>query len=86
MYSLEDFWTITKNGLLLMKNILKTLANSVLIPLRLTALASTIDAAIRKKIFRSGMTILTISNEEMVDIMKITISLEGLILFIDKKC
>ena len=69
-----------------MKNILKTLANSVLIPLRLTALASTIDAAIRKKIFRSGMTILTISNEEMVDIMKITISLEGLILFIDKKC
>ena len=86
MYSLEDFWTITKNGLLLMKNILKTLANSVLIPLRLTALASTIDAAIRKKIFRSGMTILTISNEEMVDIMKITISLEGSILFIDKKC
>ena len=86
MYSLEDFWTITKNGLLLMKNILKTLANSVLIPLGLTALASTIDAAIRKKIFRSGMTILTISNEEMVDIMKITISLEGSILFIDKKC
>ena len=86
MYSLEDFWTITKNGLLLMKNILKTLANSVLIPLWLTALASTIDVAIRKKIFRSGMTILTISNEEMVDIMKITISLEGSILFIDKKC
>ena len=86
MYSLEDFWTITKNGLLLMKNILKTLANSVLIPLGLTTLASTIDAAIRKKIFRSGMTILTISNEEMVDIMKITISLEGSILFIDKKC
>ena len=86
MYGLEDFWTITKNGLLLIKNILKTLANSVLIPLGLTALASTIDAAIRKKIFRSGMTILTISNEEMVDIMKITISLEGLILFIDKKC
>ena len=86
MYGLEDFWTITKNGLLLIKNILKTLANSVLIPLGLTALASTIDAAIRKKIFRSGMTILTISNEEMVDIMKITISLEGSILFIDKKC
>ena len=39
-----------------MKNVLKTLAKSVLIPLGLTALASATDAAIQKKLFGSGMT------------------------------
>ena len=39
-----------------MKNALKTLAKSVLIPLRLTALASATDAATQKKLFGSGMT------------------------------
>ena len=35
----------------LMKNVLKTLAKSVLIPLELTAAASATDAAIQKKLF-----------------------------------
>ena len=44
-----------------MKNVLKTLAKSVLIPLGLAAAAAT-DAAIRKKFFGSGMTTLIIAN------------------------
>ena len=39
-----------------MKNVLKTLAKSVLIPLGLTATTSATDAAIQKKLFGSGMT------------------------------
>ena len=39
-----------------MKNVLKTLAKSVLIPLEVTAAASATDAAIQKKLFRSGVT------------------------------
>ena len=58
-----------------MKNVLKTLAKIVLIPLWLTAAASTTDAAIQKKIFGSGMTTHVNSNEEMDDIMKIVRSL-----------
>ena len=65
-----------KTGLSLMKNILKTLVKSVLIPLGLTAAASATDAFIRKKMFRSGMTTLIISNEEMKGIIKIFQSLE----------
>ena len=65
-----------KIGLPLMKNVLALLAKSVLIPLELTAAASTTDAAIQKKIFGSGMTTLIISIEEMDDIMKIVESLE----------
>ena len=61
-----------------MKNVLKTLAESVLIPLGLTGAASATDAAIHKKMFGSGMTKLIISNEEMNDIMKIIKSLEEL--------
>ena len=60
----------------LIGNVLKPLAKSVLIPLRLTAVASATDAAIRKKIFGSGFTTLIISNEEMEDIMEIVKSLE----------
>ena len=70
---------LLKTGLSLTKNVLKPLAKSVLIPLGLTAAASTIDAAIRQKIFGSGCpsdlalhtTTLIISNEEMNYIMKV---------------
>ena len=54
----------------LMKNVLKPLAKSVLIQLGLTAAASAINAAIKKKMFGSGMTTLIILNEKMDDIMK----------------
>ena len=57
-------------------NVLKPLAKSVLIPLGLTAAVSATDAAIHKKIIRSGTTTLTISNEEMNDIMEIVKYLE----------
>ena len=59
-----------KVGLPLMKNVLASLANIVLVPLRLTAGESATDAAIQKKIFGSGTTLI-ISDEEMSDIMKI---------------
>ena len=54
----------------LMKNVLTPLAESVLVPLGLTAAESTTDAAIQKKIFGSGATALIISNEEMNNIKK----------------
>ena len=60
----------------LIGNVLKPLAKSVLIPLRLTAAASATDAAIHKKMLGSGMTTLIISNKEMNDIIKIVKSLE----------
>ena len=59
----------------LIRNVLKPLAKSILIPLGLTA-ASAADAAIHKKMFGSSMTTLIISNEEMNDIIKIIKSLE----------
>ena len=71
---------LLKTGLLLMKNVLKPLAKSVLIPLGLTAAASATDAAIHKKMFGSGFITLIISNEEMNDIMKIIKSLEESVL------
>ena len=40
----------------LIKNVLETLAKSVLIPLGSTAAPSVIDAAIQKKLFGQGMT------------------------------
>ena len=64
--------TLMTVGAPLMKSVLTPLAKSVLIPLGLTAA----DAAIQKKIFGSGATVLIISNEEMEDIMKILKSLE----------
>ena len=71
---------LLKTGLLLMKNVLKPLVNSVLIPLRLTAAAAAAaaatSAAIYKKIFKSGVTTLIISNEEMNDIMNIVKSVK----------
>ena len=89
-YNQEDFlvefcpWL--KTGLPLIKNVIKPLANSVLIPLGLTAAASAADAGIHKKILGSGhnnnMTTLIISNNEIEDIIKIVKSLEdsGLLL------
>ena len=65
-----------------MRNVIKLLAKSVLIPLGLTAAASAVDAEIHKNILSSGKTTLRISNDEMEDIMKIIKSLEdsGLLL------
>ena len=59
-----------------MKNVLKPLAKSVLIPLGLAAAVSATDAAIHKKMFGSGVTTFIISIEEKNDIMKIVKSLE----------
>ena len=59
-----------------MKNVLKPLTKSVLIPLGLTAAVSATDAAIHEKTFWSGVTTLIIPNEEMNVIMKIVKSLE----------
>ena len=67
---------LLKTGLLLIKNVIKSLAKSVLIPLRLTAATSAADAGIHKKILGSGTTALIISNEEMNDIIKIVQALE----------
>ena len=65
---------------------IKSLAESVLIPLGLAAAASAADAGIHKKILGSGhhpsFTTLILSNNEMEDIIKIVKSLEdsGLLL------
>ena len=70
---------LLKTGLPLMKNVIKPLAKSVLIPLGLTAAVSAADAGIHKKILGSGHnnnTTLIISNDEMDDILKIVKSLE----------
>ena len=83
---------LLKTGLPLMKNVIKRLAKSVLIPLGLTAAALTADAGIHKKILGSDRrhsfsstphnTTLIISNNEMKDIIDIVKSLEdsGLLL------
>ena len=57
--------SLLKTGLPLIKNVIKPLAKSVLIPLGLTAAASAANAGIHKKILGSGTTTLVISNEEM---------------------
>ena len=61
--------TLLKTGLPLVKNVIKPLAKSVLIPLGLTAAASTADAGIHKQILGSGITMLILSNDEMEDIV-----------------
>ena len=60
----------------LIGSVLKSFAKSVLVPLGLIAVVSAIDVAIHKEMFRSGMTILIISNKEMNDITKVVRSLE----------
>ena len=67
---------LLKTGLPLIGNVLKPLAKSILIQLGLIAAAAATNTAIHKKMFGSCMTTLTISNEEMNDIMKIVKSLE----------
>ena len=73
---------LLKTGLPLIKNAIKPLAKSVLIPLGLTAAASAADAGIHKKVLESGNTTLIISNGEIEEIIKIIKSLEdsGLLL------
>ena len=67
-----------------MKNVIKPLAKSVLIPLGLTAAASAADAGIHEKILGSGTTTLIISNHEMEDIIKI-VKISGRFWFIIKR-
>ena len=68
---------LLKTGFSLIKNVIKSLAKSVLIPLGLIAAASTADAGMHKKILGSrNMTTLIISNDEIEDIIKIVKSLE----------
>ena len=67
---------LLKTGLPLIKDIIKPLAKSVLIPLGLTAAASEADTGIHKKILGSGTTTLIISNDEMEGIMKMVKSYE----------
>ena len=73
---------LLNTGPLLMKNVIKPLGKSVLIPLGLTAAASAADAGIHKKILGSGTTTLIISNNEMESIIKIVKSFQdsGLLL------
>ena len=68
---------LLKAGLPLMKNVLKPLAKSVLIPLGLTVAASATDAAIQKKMLGSSMIIvLIVLSDAMDDLTKIIKSLE----------
>ena len=69
---------LLKTGLPLIKNVIRPLAKSALIPLGLTEAVSAADAGIHKKILGSGRnnTTLKISNDEMDDILKIVKSLE----------
>ena len=80
---------LLKVGFPLIKNVIKPLAKSILIPLGLTAAASATDAGIHKKILESrnlssshNNTVLITSNDEMEDIIKMVKSLEesGLLL------
>ena len=73
---------LLKTGLTLIKNVVKPLAKSALISLRLTVAASAADAGIHKKILRWGNATLIISNNEMEDI-KIIESLEDSGLLLD---
>ena len=58
------------------------IAKKVLVPLGLTAAMFAIGAGIQEKIDGSGTTSLTISNEEMNDIMKIVQALEDSNIFL----
>ena len=55
-----------KAGLSFMKNVLKPLAKSVLIPLGLTSTASAIDAATDEKMFEPDMTTIIVFNEKWI--------------------
>ena len=61
---------LLKTGLPLMKNVIKPLAKSFLVPLGLTSAASAADAGIHKRILGLGTTTLIILNDKMIDIIK----------------
>ena len=61
---------LLKTGLPLIKNVLKPLSKSILIPLGLAAAASAADPTIHNNMFASGMKTLIISKEEVNDILK----------------
>ena len=65
-------------------NVLRPLAKSVLVFLKLTAAAT--DAAIQKKIFGSGTTTLVLSDEDLNDIIKIVKKEICRIWFTNKRC
>ena len=60
-----------RSGLILIKNVLKSLVKGVLIPLGLTTAASETDTVIQKKIYESFMAAQITSNKEMKDMMKV---------------
>ena len=64
--------SLLKTGLPFIKNVIKPLAKSVLIPLGLTVAASAADAGIHKTILGSGNnnTILIISNDDKKKLLK----------------
>ena len=68
---------LLRTGLPLIKHVIQSLAKSVLIPLGLTAAASTADAGIHEILGPGHTTTLTISNDEMEDVLKIVKSLEN---------
>ena len=57
-------------GLILIKNVLRSLVKGVLIPLGLTTASSETDTVIQKKIYESLMAAQITSNKEMKDMMK----------------
>ena len=59
-----------------MKNELRLLAKSVLIPLELIVATPAANARIHKKILGSGMSTLIISNKKMNDIIKFVKTIE----------
>ena len=65
------FGPLLKTGLALIRNVIQSLAKSVLIPLGLTTSASAADAGIHKKVLESRTTTLIISDDEMEDVIKI---------------
>ena len=74
---------LLKTGLPLIKNVIRSLAKSILIPLGLTAAASAADAGIHRKILRSGnAATLIILNKEIEDIIKKLKSLEDSVLLL----
>ena len=83
---------LLKTGLPLIKNVIKPLAKSVLIPLGLNPAASAADTGIHKKILGSknpssshnDNTVLMISNDGIEDIIKIIKSLEDSALLLEE--
>ena len=77
---------LLKTGLLLIKNVIKPLTKTVLIPLGLTAVGSATDTGIHKKLLESGKRpldlalpnnkTLIIPNDEMKDIIEVVNSLK----------